>query len=183
MHRRWTIQEEENETGPSPPSPVQATSAHSNSHSRGLSESQNLLPNSPKNFFQYSTTTKEFRFDRPIGEPNFGGTGGIRGGFGGRDSPVWSGVPQTLRRSRREWWRGVVVDVLAVSASMPFFALAGALIWVDGERVEDGKNNVLEQCIKGVSMMTIFYHGKVEANLNRRLLCSLYVSRLWLAEQ
>lgn len=144
------------EIEPAPPSPVQATSAHSNSHSRGLSESQNLLPNSPKNFFQYSTTTKEFRFDRPIGEPNFGGTGGIRGGFGGRDSPVWSGVPQTLRRSRREWWRGVVVDVLAVSASMPFFALAGALIWVDGERVEDGKNNVLEQCIKGVSMMTIF---------------------------
>ncbi|PVH89539.1 hypothetical protein DL98DRAFT_647287 [Cadophora sp. DSE1049] len=141
------------EIEPAPPSPVQATSAHSNSHSRGLSESQNLLPNSPKNFFQYSTTTKEFRFDRPIGEPKFAGTGGIRGGFGGRDSPVWSGVPQTLRRSSREWWKGVVVDVLAVAASLPFFALAGALIWVDGEEVENGKKNVLEQCIKGAATL------------------------------
>ncbi|KAG4438755.1 hypothetical protein IFR05_005783 [Cadophora sp. M221] len=134
-------------------SPVQATSPHSNSHSRGLSESQNLLPNSPKNFFQYSTTTKEFRFDRPIGEPKSVGIGGIRGGFEGRESPVWSGVPQTLRRSRREWWRGVVVDIVTIAIPLPFGALAGALIWVDGETVDDNKKNVLEQCIKGAATL------------------------------
>ncbi|KAH7342643.1 hypothetical protein BKA65DRAFT_552257 [Rhexocercosporidium sp. MPI-PUGE-AT-0058] len=134
-------------------SPIQASSPHSNSHARGLSESQNLLPNSPKNLFQYSTTTKDFRFDRPIREPKFVGSGDIRGGFGGRESPVWSGVPQTLRKSRREWWRGVVVDILAITCPLPFFALAGALIWVDGERAEEGKQNVLEQCIKGAATL------------------------------
>lgn len=132
-----------------PAAPQSPPSSQANSHSRGPSESQNLLPNSPKNFFQYSTTTKAFRFDRPVGEP---GIGGIRGESGGRDSPVWSGVPQTLRKSRREWWRCVVVDFLAIASSMTFFALAGALIWVDGEKVENSKQNVLKQCIKGVCL-------------------------------
>ncbi|KAH9216051.1 hypothetical protein DL95DRAFT_445589 [Leptodontidium sp. 2 PMI_412] len=134
-------------------SPVQDTSPHSNSHSRGLSESQNLLPNSPRNFFQYSTTTKEFRFDRPIGEPESAGIGGIRGGFGGRESPVWSGVPQTLRRGRKERWRSVVVDILTIAVPLPFGALAGALIYVDGERIGDDKKNILEQCIKGAATL------------------------------
>ncbi|KAH7419391.1 hypothetical protein BKA64DRAFT_15773 [Cadophora sp. MPI-SDFR-AT-0126] len=159
------------EIEPAPPSPIQATSARSNAHSRGLSESQNLLPNSPKNFFQYSTATKEFRFDRPNGVPKFGETGGINAGFGGRDSPVWSGVPQTLRKSSREWWRSVVVDVLAVAASMPFFALAGALIWVDGEEVEDGKKNVLEQCIKGAATLFPICFSAVVGSLMVKVAC------------
>lgn len=121
-------------------------------HSRGISESQNLLPNSPKNLFHYSTT-KEIRFHGPLGEPRYEGQG-IRGGLGesGRETPVWSGVPQTLRSRRKDWWRDVVVDLLGVAVAMPFFGLAATLIYFDGERVEGDKKNILEQCIKAVSI-------------------------------
>ncbi|KAL2075493.1 hypothetical protein VTL71DRAFT_436 [Oculimacula yallundae] len=133
-------------------SPVQEDIPHTKAHSRGLSESQNLLPNNPKNFFQYSTTAKEIRFDRPIGDSGFAEVGGIRG-FEGTGNPVWSGVPRTLRRTRRQWWRDVVVDISAVAASLLFFSLAGALIWADGEEIRDDRKNVLEQCIKGAATL------------------------------
>lgn len=130
---------------------VSPTIPPTNSHARGLSESQNLLPNSPKNLFEYSST-KRFAFDQtddtrydPRSTPN----------INGRETPTWSGVPQSLRRSTRRRWRDAAVDVLAIMASMPFFALASALIWVDGEEVTGDKDNSLNQLIKGVRIFII----------------------------
>jgi hypothetical protein len=110
------------------------------SRARGLSESQNLLPNSPKNLFEYSSTRelKGYTFSQP--------TKSFRG-----DSPIWAGVPQTLKRYRNEWWLLVLFDLLAFCSGFPFFALAGYLIWVDGKQVKDHQLYVLDQCIKGVS--------------------------------
>ncbi|KAK0128489.1 hypothetical protein ONS95_000461 [Cadophora gregata] len=141
------------EIQPAPPSPIQESRTHSKLHSTGLSESQNLLPSSPKKLSQYSATAKDLRLDRPIEKLKFEGAGGIKGGFRVRGGPAWSGVPQTLRKSRMEWWRSITVDVLAVGASFPFFALAGTLIWFNGEEAEAAKKNILEQCIKGAATL------------------------------
>lgn len=127
---------------------------NTHSHSRGLSESQNLLPNSPRNYLQYSGT-KHFGFDRSVESIEgckFDTSKGIRGGLREKVAPVWSEAPQTLGRSRRAWWRNIVVEVLAVGAALPFFALAGVLIRVDGDRLEENIKNILDQFIKLVSV-------------------------------
>ncbi|KUJ21601.1 uncharacterized protein LY89DRAFT_778016 [Mollisia scopiformis] len=128
---------------------VSPTLPGSHSHSRGLSESQNLLPNSPKNLFEYSSTTR-YIFDPPENtkyDPRSAPK------INGRETPTWSGVPQSLRRTTRRRWQDAAIDVLAILASMPFFALASALIWVDGEEVGKGKDNSLEQLIKGAATL------------------------------
>ncbi|CZR66059.1 uncharacterized protein PAC_15960 [Phialocephala subalpina] len=66
---------------------------------------------------------------------------------------MWSGVPQSLRKSRRRRWWDVALDVLTIAASIPFFALASALIWVDGERATEEKDNSLSQLIKGAATL------------------------------
>jgi hypothetical protein len=48
-------------------------------------------------------------------------------------------------------WRDALVDILAISAGLPFFALAGAIIRLDGKPVNGYQENILNQCIKGVS--------------------------------
>ena len=82
-------------------------------HSRNLSESKQLLP-SPQNLFEYSTTT-HLRF------PDVSWQSDSR-------FPDWSFDPQTLRRSKRQWWRDLFLDILMMAAGLPFFALAGAVI-------------------------------------------------------
>jgi hypothetical protein len=44
-----------------------------------------------------------------------------------------------------------LVDILAIAAGLPFFALAGAIIRLDGKPVKEHQENILNQCIKGVS--------------------------------
>jgi hypothetical protein len=116
------------------------------SRARGLSESQNLLSGVSKNLFEYSSTREltGYAYDRP--EP----TGPSRA-----DDPVWAGVPQTLRRYRKEKWLLLLVDILAFSSGFPFFALAGYLIWLNGKQVKDHQLYILEQCTKGVSRRKI----------------------------
>ena len=118
-------------TSPSPPSTP--------GHRRGKSESQKLLPPTSRNLFQYSTT-REFRYDQPEDEAGEG-----------RESPNWKGVAGSLNRTRQQNWRDLFVDVLAIAAGLPFFALAGAIIRLDGKPVKGNQENILNQCIKGVS--------------------------------
>jgi hypothetical protein len=116
---------------PSPPSTP--------GHQRGKSEHQNLLPPTSRNLFHYSTT-REFRYDQPEDEAGEG-----------RDSPIWKGVARSLNRTRKQKWRDLVVDFIAIAVGLPFFALAGAMIRLDGRPVKGHQENILNQCIKGVS--------------------------------
>jgi hypothetical protein len=124
---------------PSPPGAESPSPPSTPGHRRGKSESQNLLPPTSKNLFQYSTTRK-FRYDQPEED-----------GQEGRESPNWEGVAGSLNRTRRQKWRDFLVDVLAMAVGLPFFALAGAIIRLDGKPVKRHQENVLNQCIKGVS--------------------------------
>lgn len=44
-----------------------------------------------------------------------------------------------------------MVDFIAIAVGLPFFALAGAMIRLDGRLVKGHQENILNQCIKGVS--------------------------------
>jgi hypothetical protein len=110
-------------------------------HSRNQSESRQLLP-SEQNLFEYSATS-HFRFPdvdpatiSRQSDPRF---------------PNWSFDPQTLRILRRQWWRNLFLDILMMTIGLPFFALAGAVIRVNGRVTGKHEQNVLEQCIRGVS--------------------------------
>jgi len=109
-------------------------------HKRSLSEAHHLLPKSPTNLFEYSTT-RELRYDRPE-EPR----------QNSQISPKWEGIPRTLRKSRKQLWKDFTIDVLAISAGLPFFALGGALIRFNGKMVRPHQENILNQCIKGVRL-------------------------------
>jgi hypothetical protein len=123
-------------TSRSPPS--EPTSPPPNGHRRGKSESQNLLPPSPKTLFEYST--RDFRYNQPDESEQ-----------DGRISPNWGGVAGSLIKTTNQMWRDALVDILAISAGLPFFALAGAIIRLDGKPVNGYQENILNQCIKGVS--------------------------------
>jgi hypothetical protein len=95
---------------------------------------------SPKNLFEYSAKTN-VRFQGQWsqgGDPRF---------------PHWSWEPQTLRRSRRKWWRDLLVDTLMFAVGLPFFALAAVVVRVNGRVAGTNELNVLEQCIRGVSSL------------------------------
>lgn len=112
------------------------------SHSRALSESQNLLPNSPRNLFEYRSA----QAIRWAGPEVLREHGELR-----RDENDWDGAPQTLRKRRREIWRDAVVDFVMLGIALPFFALAGAVIYFDQKDIQRVQQNVLDQCTKGVS--------------------------------
>jgi hypothetical protein len=124
---------------PSPPGAGSPSPPSTPGHRRGKSEHQNLLPPTPKNLFHYSTT-REFRYDQP--EEDAGE---------GRESPDWKGVARGLNRTRKQKWRDLLVDIIAIAMVLPFFALAGAMIRLDGKPVREHQENILNQCIKGVS--------------------------------
>jgi hypothetical protein len=126
--------------------PPEPGSPPPNGHRRGNSESQNLLPPSPKNLFEYSTT-REFRYSQPENSVH-----------DGRVSPSWGGVARTVNKTRQQKWRDAFVDILAVSAGLPFFALAGAIIRLDEKPVKGYQENILNQCIKGVSTKIPAHH-------------------------
>jgi len=108
---------------------------HPNVHSRQLSESKQLLPQSSKSLFQYSSTTAV-----DFGEAE------VLDGYGNY-FPKWNSEPQTLRRSRRERWRDAGVDLLITFLVLPFFALAGAIIRVNGKAPEGNQEEIFKQCI------------------------------------
>jgi hypothetical protein len=56
-----------------------------------------------------------------------------------------------VNKTRKQKWRDAVVDVLAIAAGLPFFALAGAIIRLNEKPVKVYQDNILNQCIKGVS--------------------------------
>src|SRR6266487_4640456 len=139
-HQQWEMEESETVI-----QPVQEMANSSgNSHSRGLSESQNLLPNSPKKLFQYKST-KAIRW---------AGTEVLREhGELQREENGWDGVPQTLRKRRKEVWRDAMIDLVILGIALPFFALAGAVIYFNERNIRRHEQNVLDQCIKGVSSL------------------------------
>ncbi|KAE9370142.1 hypothetical protein N431DRAFT_492303 [Stipitochalara longipes BDJ] len=126
---------------PSPPGAGSPSPPSTPGHRRGKSESQNLLPPSSKNLFQYSTT-REFRYDQPEEETQEG-----------RESPNWKGVAGSLNRTTQQKWRNFLVDILAIAAGLPFFALAGAIIRLDGKPIKGHQENILNQCIKGAATL------------------------------
>lgn len=113
---------------------------HPGFHSKQLSESRHLLTHTPKNLFQYTgTTVLDFDGDNhnlPY-EPEF---------------PNWNYDPQYLDRDVKGKWRDVSVDVLVVCLSLPFFALAAAVIRVDGHAPEERQEEIFKQPIYVVSI-------------------------------
>ena len=130
---------------PSPPGAGSPSPPPTPRHRRGKSESQNLLPPTSQNLFQYSTA-REFRFDQPEEDAQEG-----------RESPNWKGVAGSMNRTRKQKWKGFLADVLALAAGLPFFALAGAMVRLDGKSVKPNQENILNQCIKGVSTEIPFH--------------------------
>ncbi len=122
-----------------PPGPGSPSPPSTPGHQRGKSEHQNLLPTTSRNLFHYSTS-REFRYDQPEDEAGEG-----------RDSPIWKGVARSLIRTRKQKWRDLVIDFIAIAVGLPFFALVGAMIRLDGMPVRGHQENILTQCIKGVS--------------------------------
>ncbi len=125
-----------------PTTPV--THSHSHSHRRGKSESQNLLEahqQSPRLMSGNRYSAINLRYDCPENTLV----------AGGRESPLWSGVPQYLSKRHAEKWRDFIYDVLVALVILPFFALAGCAIWKNGKRVDADVENILAECIKIVS--------------------------------
>jgi hypothetical protein len=120
-------------------------------HRRGISESQGLLPNNPGNVFEYSSTRGLRGWKTPEALGGREAELSTRTRRSGRISPLWSGVPQNLSRSDSEKFGDLVVDCLAISSSLPFFALAGAMLWFDGQKFTVIRHDVLDQCAKIVS--------------------------------
>jgi hypothetical protein len=125
---------------------ISASPRRSEGHSRHQSESRHLLP-SPKNLFEYSATS-HFRF--PDNDVPALVSRQSDSGF-----PDWSFDPQSLRRSRRQWWRDLFLDILMMAIGLPFIALAGAVIRVNGRVTGEHELNILEQCIRGVSFILL----------------------------
>lgn len=111
---------------------------HSRGHSRNISESYGLLQ-SPLNVHEYSTTTytPNYRYDHPKREK--------------RKIPPWAGIPQSLDKDRNEKLRDWAVDFSMVLLAVPFLALAGTIIRLDGHAVETGRE-ALQQSILVVSV-------------------------------
>lgn len=120
-------------------------------HRRGVSESQGLLPNNPNNVFEYSSTRGLRGWKTPEALGGRETALSERQRRSGRISPLWSGVPQNLSRSDKERFGDLVVDGLAISSSLPFFALAGAMLWFDGKNFTAHRYDVLNQCDEIVS--------------------------------
>ncbi|EKD19548.1 hypothetical protein MBM_02785 [Drepanopeziza brunnea f. sp. 'multigermtubi' MB_m1] len=129
-------------------------SQHSLPYSRRFSDSQELLPGqSRKSLYHYSSTTK-FVFDKPVTERrSAGGLKALMLGNGREKDPDWGGVPQTLTRGLKDGFRDLMVDVLGVVATFPFFVLGGVLAYQNGEELEPSKRHVLEQCIMGAATL------------------------------
>lgn len=152
------------ETVPIPPAPPHLSTRNIHqpslySSNRSFSDSRTLLPSqSGKNMYQYSSTTR-FIFDEPVAEERrfVERVKSALLGNGSRE-PGWSGVPQTLTRGLADGFGDLMVDVLGVVATVPFFALGGVLAYQEGEEVEGSKRNVLEQCIMGVRDLSHTFH-------------------------
>jgi len=69
-------------------------------------------------------------------------------------STPWSSRPHLLSEKLRiRWWRDIVVDSFVVTISLPFFAIVGVVIAINGREVNNLKFlSYLEQAIKGVSI-------------------------------
>jgi len=158
------LQDIENGGIQSPRRPI----SYSHSRSRGQSESQNLLPYASTNLFEYSSTKEltGYQYNQPeVPRP---------------ESPMWTGIPQTLRTYRKEKWQILLIDILAFCSSFPLFALAGCLIWFDGKEVTEHQLNIFNECIKVVSLLMLKYMAYLIPC--RHLLSYLYFSLLWLVE-
>jgi hypothetical protein len=121
-----------------------------NSHQRGVSESQNLLPDSQRNSFEYEVT-KAFRY---VAAPVLRES--LERQHARTDGPVENGVPQTLKRNRKELWRGLVVDLFMICVALPLFALAAAVIHFDGREATEYTASIFDNCTKVVSIVSTF---------------------------
>jgi len=74
-------------------------------------------------------------------------------------STPWSSRPHLLREKLRiRWWRDILVDTFVVIISLPFFAIVGVVVAINGWEVDLGFLSFLEQTIKGVSVAAIRYN-------------------------
>ncbi|KAG9245138.1 hypothetical protein BJ878DRAFT_502883 [Calycina marina] len=74
-------------------------------------------------------------------------------------STPWSSRPNLLRdKLRFHWWTDVVIDVFVIILSIPFFAIAGAVIALSGRDANDNVLVFLQQIIKGAAtLFPIFF--------------------------
>lgn len=118
---------------------------HTRTNSVNLTEVHGLLE-SPKNLFEYRTTTA-FQFPDT---PTFDITKSKR--KKPIHVPFWASVPDSLEKDVKERIQALVVDGILIAISIPFFVLAGIILQIHGKQVIGHEFRVLEQCIKCVSL-------------------------------
>ncbi|TVY75912.1 hypothetical protein LSUE1_G010143, partial [Lachnellula suecica] len=124
------------------PKPHAGENLHSRTSSTNLNEYHGLL-HGPRIQFRYDTANR-FKFPSTattIQPPRKEKKKGIH-------VPSWASVPDYLEEKGPERMRTLLVDAFLVLVSIPFFALAGVIIQLDGEKVVGHQLYALDQCIK-----------------------------------
>ena len=111
----------------------------------------------PANTLQPSSTPVRFIIDEAASDNDVNSE---KSPIDEREAPVWnqrpkstpwSSRPHLLREKLRiRWWRDIVVDTFVVTISLPFFAIVGVVIAINGWEVNVKFLSFLEQTIKGV---------------------------------
>lgn len=115
------------------------------SNSRQLPESKQLLPQSSKSLFQYSSTTTNLDLKE------------VENGDFGSPFPKWNNEPQTLQLTKSERLRDALFDILVISLTLPFIALAATMIRIRGKVPEGNQEEALKQSIYTVSAPSALY--------------------------
>ena len=126
------------------PNPSARGHSHTRTNSRLLTEIHGLLQG-PRSQFEYDATANYRNLAPPIiDNPNTEKKKPIH-------VPDWASVPDSLGKNRTEHVKLLILDVILIAISIPFFVLAGMVIVMDGESVDLHPSNALDQCIKCVS--------------------------------
>jgi hypothetical protein len=72
----------------------------------------------------------------------------------------WPARPQRLYKGVSGWrWWDSAVDLVMIMIPIPFFILAAAVVAVNGKVVDERELNVLDQSIKGVIKLRIYFES------------------------
>ncbi|TVY35005.1 hypothetical protein LSUB1_G006316 [Lachnellula subtilissima] len=123
------------------PNPSARGHAHTRTNSRLFTEIHELLQ-SPRSQFENDATANSRTPAPPIiDNPNTEKKKPIL-------EPDWASIPESLGKGRTERVKMLILDVILIAISIPFFVLAGVVIVMDGESVDLHPSNALDQCIK-----------------------------------
>ena len=123
------------------------------SHRRGKSETQNLLNDSQRNSFE-EEITKAFRYvAAPVleDEERRARRRKRRGEVMDEEDAVENGTPRIMKRTKGEDLKLFLINMFIFILSLPFFALAGMVIYFDGRAVTDSNQSIFKNCTYVVS--------------------------------